>query len=250
MNFKEKYFYYKKSYLNLKKMLGGNLNDIQLNKDQLDKFSDEEIIYLQDDFMNDLKKKYPVTRYDNARSNPKYLMKNITYGEMNYEGMDILIEHIHTVHKLTFTHFLDIGSGNGKLPLQVAALSNVTKSIGIELVEERHATAIKIKDELNYYKKIIDKVLFINDEFNNVKLVDYINDITLVWISNKCFTIELTNKIFNELLNILPKGSIISCSEKYSNIFIDTPKKLNIIDNISVPMSWNTNSNIYIYKIE
>lgn len=239
MDYKSKYLHYKKLYLDLK-LKGGELN---LTRKQLENFSEEDIVYIPDEYYEDLKKIYPTTKFDESSLKHIYPTKDITYGEMNYEGINILVEHLHTMHKISFKNFLDIGSGRGKIPLHIAALPNVTKSVGIELVKERHDDAEEIKEQLNKYKNIVDKVTFINDDIKNIDLTDHINDITLVWISNKCFPSKLNDKIFSKLLDVLPKDSIISCSEEYSS------DKLNKIDNIKVPMSWYSDSDIFIYRI-
>lgn len=243
MDYKKNYFKYKKKYLNLKEIIGGNPD---LNRTQLEIFSDEDIVYLPDDFLQQLKKVYSTIKFDTSNQRNNYPNNIITYGEMNYEGMDMLLDHLHTAHQISFKNFIDLGSGRGKLPLQVASLPNIEKSIGIELVKERHDDAEEIKDKLKKYKNIVNKVQFINDDFNNIKLGDIINDITLVWISNKCFPQELTDQIFSKLTT-LPKGSIITCSNEVNNIDTNKIKK---IDNLKVPMSWYPNSDVYFYIIE
>jgi len=182
---------------------------------------------------------------DNQRLSDYYKDHTITYGEMDYHGMDQVIGHINTNHNINFDYFMDVGSGRGKLPLQVAALPNVKKSIGIEVVKERHDDAEEIKNKLIKFKNITDKVVFINDDFNEVKLSDHIDGVTLVWISNLCFTQELTNRIFSKLLGILKRDSIIACSKEH---LIDS-SIITKIGTLQIPMSWEKNSQVYLYRV-
>jgi tRNA1(Val) A37 N6-methylase TrmN6 len=80
--------------------------------------------------------------------------------------MKTILDHVHKIDR--FNNFIDIGSGRGKLPLYVAGLPNISKSVGIELVTDRYNDALEIKNKLNDYKNITNKVIFINDDFLNV----------------------------------------------------------------------------------
>lgn len=243
MDYHSKYLKYKEKYINLKKMLGGT--DLELEKKLFNKMSDDALINTPDDFFKQLKEIYPSTKHDSDDLENLYDGHQITYGEMEYEGMEKILEYLN--NKLVkFNYFIDLGSGRGKLSLQLANFPHVINSVGIELVKERHYDAEKIKMELTRFKDTIKKVIFINDDFNNVKLSKYIDGVTLVWFNNLCFTQELTNKIFNKLINILPPQSIIACSRKY---LLDR-SKLSKFGTLQVPMSWNKNSTIYLYKIK
>ena len=85
--------------------------------------------------------------------------------------------------------------GRGKICLYATAIPTINKSIGIELVTERHNDAIKLKTKLLKYPET-SKVEFINNNFLNYNL-DAIKSLkVLVWISNLCFDQETTNSIF------------------------------------------------------
>jgi hypothetical protein len=235
-----KYLKYKEKYINLKKMLGGDLRD-----DVIENTSDEDLVKIPVEFFDKLRNIYPSCKHDHGSLNDSYNGHVITYGEMEYPGMKNILDHVHKIDK--FNNFIDLGSGRGKLPLYVAGLPNISKSIGIELVKERHDDALEIKNKLEEYQHITDKVIFINDDFFNVDLSKHINNNkTLIWLSNLCFPQELNNKIFNKLVNILPSGSIIACSKEH----LINSDKINNIGKLQVPMSWNKNSTIFLYKIQ
>jgi hypothetical protein len=201
----------------------------------------ETFINDTDDYFKLLKELYPSCKHDGVLLYNKYDNNTITYGELEYDGIQSLIKHLNQ----NFDNFIDIGSGRGKLPLYVAGLPNISKSLGIEIVTERHNDAIELKNKLNKFKKQTDKVILINKDFFEVDLLDYSSKPTLVWISNLCFPEELTNNIINKLLTVLISGSIISCSRMYTL----NSDKIKLIDKLTVNMSWSQNSDIYIYKI-
>lgn len=233
MDYHSKYLKYKKRYLNLKKIL-------------IDNLTEEELISLPDNFFEQLEKIYPTTQMDNFGSNELYDGHQTTYGEMEYEGMRKILTHLKHNNVLKFDYFIDLGSGRGKLSLQLAGLPNIKKSIGIEIVKERHEDAEKMKKKLMKFKEFTDKVVFINDDFNKVDLSEYINGVTLVWLSNLCFSQELTDKIFKKLIDVLPPNSIIACTREH---LISSPQ-VSKFGTLQIPMSWNKESTVNLYKIE
>lgn len=243
MNYRNKYLKYKEKYINLKNMLGGDLRD-----DVIDNSSDEDLVNIPTEFFERLRNIYPSCKHDTLRLNEKYDGHEITYGELEYDGMKQILDHVHNINKNEpkINNFIDLGSGRGKLPLYVAGLPNVTKSVGIELVTERHNDALEIKNKLDDFQEITDKVTFINDNFINVDLSYDANDKLLVWISNLCLPQKVNNDIFTKLIKELPVGSLIACSKELEQKF----DKLINLGKLKVPMSWNKSSTITIYKIQ
>jgi hypothetical protein len=226
MDYKQKYIKYKQKYLFLKKSIkkleGGN----------------------NENYHNKLKKLYPNIVRDSVIQSDR----NFTYGEMTYEG----IETLNNILNIAFNCFIDIGSGRGKLPLWYAGLSGVKKTIGIEIVEERHNDALKLKSDLDEFNDITSKVDLICDDIFNIDL-SYLHDSDLkilIWISNLCFSQELTDRIFNKLVIELPSGTIIACSKEVS---LSLPKiqKYYINNNniIDIKMTWSDKSQVYLYSI-
>jgi len=150
---------------------------------------------------------------------------------MEYEGIEKLYE---TVKEFEPTCFMDIGSGRGKLCMYMASKPEIKHSLGIELVKERHEDAKKLKSKLN-----ASKVELFNGDFREVDLSDYKDDTFFIWFSNLCFASEVTNEIFEKLKEV--KG-IVCCSKAPT-----TEAKL--LKEITIPMSWNKESNVFIYEI-
>jgi hypothetical protein len=220
MDYKKKYLKYKYKFIQLK-------NKYNLSLPYIDQLKNYYPSY-KSDFKN--------TYYDHTYSNHK-----ITYGEMEYDGLDTLLNYL---SNYSFNSFIDIGSGRGKLCLYMASIPTIIKSIGIELVKERHDDALELKSKLSNYPEIL-KVEFINGDFIEYDFRKLNLTKVLIWISNLCFDQEITNKIFNKILSELPSKTIIACSKSHD---FNNPK-IKKLDEISVKMTWSKNSNIYIYEI-
>ncbi len=220
MDYKKKYLKYKQKYFFLKNQqiqIGGN----------------------NQEYITKLKELYPQTEH--LRDNKDYSGNPITYGEIKYEGIEVIKE---IYDKLNLEYFIDIGSGNGKLPLFMAGSSKIKKSVGIELVEIRHEKAMELKSQLaNNFSEITQKVEFINDDFNNVNFSTVLNndkEPVAVFISNLCFSTELNEKLYEKLLKELPSGSVIIASKK---AYIANGKTT---ADIKCPMSWSDYSSVYV----
>jgi hypothetical protein len=132
----------------------------------------------------------------------------------------------------------------------------VEKSIGIELVTERHSDAIKLKENLSTkFGEITKKVELINGD-----MFEYLNSIdkstfdgpVLIWISNLCFNESLTKKLFDSLVSKMPSGTIIG-SSKIPTVLPAGIEPIVSADSadgkIIVSMSWSKGSTIHLYKI-
>ena len=147
--------------------------------------------------------------------------------------------------------FMDVGSGRGKLCLFMADFPEITYAIGIELVHERCRDARKLKKDLGEdFGSITKKVRFL---CKNALEIDYHTLIPrksspcFVWFSNLCFVSETSDAILRKLSAELPSGSILACSQALS---VETREEDGIqkIGKVSVAMSWNTSSNVFVYR--
>ena len=229
-NYYNKYIKYKNKYLELKKH--------SENKNE----TNEELNY-----KSILKKKYPDCVFDKTTlKNADEYLKNgyaTTYGEMDYEAIEKFNSFYNKLGK--FKTFIDFGSGRGKLPIFMALY--VDKSIGIELVTERHNDAIKLKQEMSLsFPNIAKKVELLNiDMFKFLETINTFDSPVMVWISNLCFGDIITTKLFNVLVKKLPPQSIIGSSKLPSEL----PNGIKLINKLQVKMSWSENSDIYISEI-
>lgn len=193
-------------------------------------------------YITKLKELYPLCKHDTTHE--EYVGHKTTYGEMTYEGLETLYNHIQPM--IEPSYFIDVGSGRGKLCLYMAQHTSIQKSIGVELVKSRYDDAQNLKNELSQNAQFVqytNKTEFINADILTINLEQMITKKAFVWFSNLCFDTEMTIKVFDKLIKELPQGSIICCSKTAENINAEK------LGTLSIPMSWSQNSNVHLFKI-
>jgi len=203
-------------------------------------------------FVQELQQLYPQCIRDDNKDTleNKYEGHRITYGEMNYDGLENLFQHLlmfDNDDSLKFNPrcFIDVGSGRGKLCLYMASKPSIDQVLGIELVEPRHQDAEQLKSDLSSHS-FTRKVRFINSSIFDISLRSLVRTSPVfVWFSNLCFDQNITDDIYQKLVDELPVGSII-CSSKVPDI--DLPHCVNK-GSIEIDMSWKSGSTVNIFQI-
>ena len=153
------------------------------------------------------------------------LFDSNVYGEISMNGVYKLNNEL----KEVCGTFYDIGSGNGKLILQMSLISNFDKYVGVEISKIRHLYAL----EINKYLSL--DVTFINDDVLNVNL----SDAGFVFINDIMFDDKLTNSIVDKI----PVGCYFTSVYNNSHEFVKT---------IYLSVSWTSQEipfNIYLKNI-
>ena len=153
------------------------------------------------------------------------LFDSNVYGEISMNGVYKLNNELEEVCGT----FYDIGSGNGKLILQMSLISNFDKYVGVEISKIRHLYAL----EINKYLSL--DVTFINDDVLNVDL----SDAGFVFINDIMFDDKLTNSIVDKI----PVGCYFTSVYDNSHKFVKT---------IYLSVSWMSQEipfNIYLKNI-
>ena len=164
-----------------------------------------------------------------------------TYGEMTLKGIEQLVKLFEKTqpirtYPINQQTFYDLGSGLGKNVMMVASLVPGIKSKGIELVKERHDKAIIAYNALKHKSKT-------NIEFICGSFFDYnVYDAAWIFISNLCFTDEINKKLTEQLEEQVNQNILIACSVELP---VNTFK---LIYTGSIPMTWEKNSALYLYK--
>lgn len=129
--------------------------------------------------------------------------KNETYGEIYYYSAAKLLESLHISEK---DHFLDIGSGLGKVVFQTFLMTDAHAVTGIEINETRHKTASTIRKSIQEELPelfIKNRTLtLVQGDFLQSKLDD---DISLVYLCSTVFSFELLRamgKKINEMASV------------------------------------------------
>jgi len=192
-------------------------------------------------YIQTLQTLYPKCKHDDTSEHCNYDGHKITYGEMEYDGIQQLYSIITDKYNTNIDCFMDIGSGRGKLCMFMAAQPKIKHVLGVELVEKRHQDAENLKSKLT--SSYANKVELLNENIFNVNLREHSGENVFVWFSNLCFDQANIELIFKKFTEELPSGSIICCSKKP-----DSNTGLNFLETIKIPMSWSKESNVYMYK--
>ena len=185
---------------------------------------------------------YPSCKFDrNVEDMSLYNGNNITYGEMEYEGIQKLYSFITKNYNPKVNCFMDLGSGRGKLCMYMAAQPKIKHVLGVELVKQRHDDAENLKSELTF--EYAHKVKLLHKNIFDVDFEEYKNKQIFIWFSNLCFDQTGIINVFKKIQSDLPSGTIICCSKKPEEPFGE------FLHTIQVPMSWNKESNVYIYRL-
>lgn len=237
-----------------------NKSDVKIKKNRLTLRKHIEPVVA---FTKQLTLLYPKCIHDNCKFNEKYKDHVITYGEMQYDGIDKLYNNIMSLETNDLTQppkyiFLDIGAGRGKIPFYLASKPNILQCFGIELVEERYADSINILKKLSkrkIFRPFISKIKIFNENMFNMNYRDLLSNTgegsqpkCFIWISNLCFDSSTTDKLFAKLSEELEPNSIICCSKKPSMNELSFSNHFEFINQISIPMSWTTSSNVYLIR--
>jgi SAM-dependent methyltransferase len=170
------------------------------NKEFYDKFSKSNV----DEKIKD--------RFDKYIENLEIIKESddkLIYGEIKKSGVDTLLKEIKKRKSITSDDvFYDIGSGNGKLPIHIALISEFSKVKGIEISDIRYQYSKHILLENNIN---VNNIEFINDDVRNID----ISDATVIFINDVLFSEEDVEHIFEKA----SKGThIISFKKKSDDI--------------------------------
>jgi hypothetical protein len=121
----------------------------------------------------------------------------------------------------------------------MASRHSFLKSTGIEIVPER---IIQANTAL---QRIRDESLKKRIEFLCISMLDNsVNYSNACWIfvSNLGFDNDTNDKLFEKLANETKNGCIIISSKSHNN------SNFELLNHISLPMSWSNDSKVYVYN--
>jgi precorrin-6B methylase 2 len=158
-----------------------------------------------------------------------------TYGEIMEEGVSLILSKLNLTEQDVF---LDLGSGAGRVVLQVFLEKNI-KSIGIEFIEKRYKMAEESLRQL--HEKInASKVHFIKGDF----FTENWSNATCIFMCNTCFTEDVMDKIMARLGSCKKLRYVIMLKQLDSK-----PDWLEVVESFQVPVTWIDQTNVTIYKV-
>lgn len=136
---------------------------------------------------------------------------NVTYGEITKKGVQTIIEKITKYKDIKESDvFVDIGSGCGKLVLQMAVKTNFRNLVGIEIVDIRNKYAKSILEQIVPIDDKDKKIFFINKDVRDFDL----SICKVVFMNNLFFDSDLNNIIYDRLsegCHIISMSSFNKC---------------------------------------
>ena len=160
---------------------------------------------------------------DLDKSNLSYI-----YGEVNSSNILNILKNIEYDNRL----FLDIGSGCGKLIIEIASKLDIFCT-GIEIDINRFNKSLKIQQQ-----KSLFNVEFINNDFRNI----YFGNYDILYCCNTIFSKEDNKNLYQK---------IIKEFNGYAILFdYDFILKQYLIDKKNIITSWSKKVTVYIFYIK
>jgi hypothetical protein len=162
----------------------------------------------------------------------------LTYGEILYPGINAMITNLDINDNDVF---YDLGSGIGKVALQVFLKTSVKKACGIEASDARHRCAEKIYKSV---KKEYSELFVKERELESIQgnfLLHPIQEATIIFCDSVCFSEEVLKDI----------GAILNDCSKLKHVISSKPiplEKLSIAKTLELECSWQVHTRCYLYS--
>lgn len=167
-----------------------------------------------------------------------YAEGNEIYGELYYYSVKELLKTLDIQEQ---DHFLDLGSGLGKIAFQTFMSYPLKIVTGIEINEKRHHIAIKVKE------KIQEQLPKLFDQNHRLNLLagDFFNhpfeDVTIIYICSLVFSYDLLSRV-GEKINSMPNLKKIASIRKIPGL-----ENFRIKRKLFLHGNWDRTS-FYIYE--
>lgn len=187
---------------------------------------------------------YGLSQKDEDRTKAGFNRMHYTYGEILPSSVSYFIKELKIAENDVF---LDIGSGIGRMVIQVALEAKVKAARGVELSSYRHEQADVALAEIQKQGALDGKsvVNFINDDIFNVNL----RDVTVVFANSLCYDEPFMDRLGAKLRDELPRGARVLTTKEFK----PAPGKFELLATYTgVPMSWSKDSGgstVYLYGI-
>lgn len=179
------------------------------------------------------------------------------YGEIIFESMAYLLQELAPTNQDVF---YDLGCGLGRFVVQAFLMSDVCKSVGIELSKTRFEQAYNVLDKtraiykncfsfdnslntiLNKQtkKKIKNKTInFLNED---ILEVDF-SDATILYIALTLNSDEFKNKLNEKIVQLDDGLRVLS-------LHLLEHQHLHLIKTYYLPMTWSANTPVYFYILD
>jgi len=161
------------------------------------------------------------------------------YGEIPYDSAAHILDDLNlSRHDI----FYDLGSGVGKLVLQVYLTTPVKRSVGIELSKTRYNIAESCRKQTTLDDHTITgrDLIFLNQNINATNF----SDATVCFISGLAFPSPLVQSIMSRLSALEHNVKVISV------LPLPEHKQFKLVKTYQLPMSWSSESvDVCLYTV-
>ncbi|MEM6993482.1 MAG: hypothetical protein AAF721_23410 [Myxococcota bacterium] len=160
-----------------------------------------------------------------------------TYGEIMPTALDELIDALDMDDGDTF---FDLGSGMGKVVLQVAMTVAIKRCVGIELVDSRHKIAQEVLVQAREQKLLkTDDVTFRNSDMLRARLTGA----TVLYTCSTAFSDEFMAKLVHRLAR-LPVGIRLA-----TLLDIEDNDWFELDDVLRLDVTWRRRAKMHVYRL-
>lgn len=162
------------------------------------------------------------------------------YGELTVAGVTELARYLEMGGQDVF---YDIGSGIGKLVLQLACTLRLKRIVGIEIAGERYdASRIALERARGLgLLKTADCVFRHEDA-----LKSDLSDATVVYTCSTCFPDALLYRLASKVAQLTTNPPFITLKPLHPK----KPRSLELIDGIDLAASWSPRLSAYVYRVK
>jgi len=164
----------------------------------------------------------------------------LVYGEICHKGVKKLRKY---AKENNIKCLIDMGCGVGKCVF-LGKIMGFEKCIGIEIVDKRIDQAYWFLSKLpQHMQKDIEFIR--GDMYTSINIKDKCQEPVLVFASNLVWSQDMNLRFYDKMSKECPSGSVIIASSTVDNL----PENIELIEKQNIPMSWQSASMAYVFKV-
>ncbi|EGD83452.1 hypothetical protein PTSG_04059 [Salpingoeca rosetta] len=163
------------------------------------------------------------------------------YGEILPQGVTAVMQAIQPHPGFVF---YDLGSGLGKMAMQVFLQFQAGKACGVELAQTRHEAAQKALARLT--KMLGTDPVNLQFVHGDIMKAD-VRDADVVYLASLCFEEPFLTALASRLVGDAPRMSVLISIQPISEAASDFHAQFKLETVLNVPMSWG-NADVHVYR--
>ena len=176
---------------------------------------------------------------DGPGGSPLRNSKALVYGELTCRGVEQLGRLLQLGQKDVF---YDLGSGLGKVVLQVAMTMPVRKAIGVEIAKGRHQIASRVLQVAHRQNLILAGAC----AFRNQSLEDAaLRDATAIYCASTCFSYNAMYRLVRKIAELNREIRLVCLTPVFRK-----PRRVKLEKTVFLSASWNPRQFAYLYRFE